>query len=134
MIDYRTDLDHIDWSRFRDAMIEGEWHNERTPEQYRKAYENSQHVVNAYDGERLVGTGRVLSDGVSNAYLVDFWTHPEYRRRGIGRHMVATLTKELAGQHVYLYTDDQGSFYRACGFKLEPHGMGMVVGEWLKKD
>ncbi len=133
MITYRTDLDHIDWSQFREAMIEGEWHNERTAEQYRMAYENSQRVVNAYDGEKLVGTGRVLSDGVSNAYLVDLWTHPEYRRRGIGRQLVATLTEELAGQHVYLHTDDQRSFYEGCGFRLQTDGMGMVVGEWLQK-
>ncbi|MEM8884225.1 MAG: GNAT family N-acetyltransferase [Planctomycetota bacterium] len=131
MITYRTDLDGFDWNWFRDVMMEGGWHNGRSADQYRTAYENSAVVVNAFDGERLIGTGRVLSDGVSNAYLMDLWTHPDYRRRGIGKRMVEILLEPLAGQHVYLHTDDQQSFYAGCGFKQQPDGMGMVVGTWL---
>ncbi len=52
----------------------------------------------------MVGTARVLSDGVCNAYLLDVWTQSTYRRRGIGSTMVEALSDTVPGQHVALFT------------------------------
>lgn len=38
-----------------------------------------------------VGMGRVISDGVSDAYIQDLVVLPEYRRCGIGRGIVSLL-------------------------------------------
>lgn len=44
------------------------------------------------------------------------------------------LEEKLAGQHVYLVTDDAVEFYKKLGFKEQPTGLSKVVGEWLRND
>jgi ribosomal protein S18 acetylase RimI-like enzyme len=80
----------------------------------------------------MVGTARALSDGVSNAYVVDVWTKSGLRRRGIARNMLAALESRLSGQHVYLFSDDMADVYRACGYRERPVGLEKVVGTWLQ--
>src|SRR5258708_6336719 len=83
----------------------------RTPRQMETSFRNSYRCVIARDGATIVATGRALSDGVCNAYIVDVWTQSAYRRRGIGRRVVEMLCQALPGQHVYLFTDDRRDFY-----------------------
>jgi GNAT superfamily N-acetyltransferase len=78
-----------------------------------------------------VANGRILSDGVCNAYLVDIWTASTHRRQGIGREVVNRLLATVPGQHVALLTDDMGAFYTALGFRPQHGGMSQVIGTWL---
>jgi GNAT superfamily N-acetyltransferase len=48
-------------------------------------------VAAAFQGGLLVGFGRVLSDGCSDAYLQDVMVLPECRGQGIGAAIVAAL-------------------------------------------
>ncbi len=129
---YRTDLRDVDWARMKSLLTEDDFDNGRTPEQLRESFEQSRVAVVAYDGDRIVGTARALSDGVCNAYVVDVWTYTPYRRRGVARAMLAALEARLRGQHVYLFTDDAADFYRGLGFREQPTGMSKVVGAWLR--
>ncbi len=107
--------------------------NGRTVEQYKKSFENSYSICIAYIDGQIIGTARVLSDGVGNAYLVDVWTLNKYRRQGISRNMVNLLLEELVGQHIYLQTDeDTREFYIKLGFKEQPFGMSKVIGTYLE--
>jgi ribosomal protein S18 acetylase RimI-like enzyme len=129
---YLTKLDGVDWERLRETLIEDSFHNGRSAEQLRDSFRNSYAAVLAcMDGE-VVGTARVLSDGVCNAYVVDVWTHTRCRRRGIGRTMLEVLMARLEGQHVYLFTDEAVPFYKAIGFRERPVGMERTVGSWLE--
>lgn len=75
---------------------------------------------------------RALSDGVGNAYIVDGWTHSEFRHQGIARHMMELVLERLPGQHVYLFTDDDAiGFYEKIGFKRQGIGVFQVVGTYL---
>jgi GNAT superfamily N-acetyltransferase len=132
-ITYQTDTDGVDWAAMRQALIDDHFHNGRTVEQYRVSFENSAHSVIAYDGERIIGTARMLSDGVCNAYIVDVWTESAYRRQGIAREMLAILESRAAGQHVSLWTDDMQAFYEACDYRVNPANTlyEKVVGRWL---
>ena len=49
-------------------------------------------------GRRMVGMARVLSDGVSDAYIQDVTVLPAWRGRGIGRELVRRLTEHCAAQ------------------------------------
>lgn len=129
---YKRNLEGVNWPAFKQSMIDGEFDNGRTPEQYEQSFANSFSTILVYDDETLIGTARVLSDGVCNAYMVDVWTHPPYRRQGIASTMVRELLHELQGQHVYLFTDDMPEFYRSLGFVERPFGMEIVVGAWLQ--
>ncbi|HMF57349.1 MAG TPA: GNAT family N-acetyltransferase [Pyrinomonadaceae bacterium] len=131
-IKYRTDLIDVDWVQMKTTLSEDNFDNGRTPEQLRISFENSHLAVIAYDNDRIIGTARVLSDGICNAYVVDVWTLSAYRRRGIARKMMETLEARLEGQHVYLFSDDAVEFYERLGFGKQPTGLSKVVGEWLK--
>ena len=45
--------------------------------------------------------------------------------------MLVRLDEQLAGQHVYLFTDDAKGLYERVGFQPQGIGMGKVVGKWL---
>ena len=133
-IRYKTDLDGVDWQQLKATLTADSFDNGRTPEQLRESFENSHSTVLACLGDEVIGTARVLSDGVCNAYVVDVWTLSKHRRRGIGRTIMEILLGRLQGQHVYLFTDDATEFYSALGFEERGTGMARVVGEWLKSD
>ena len=89
----------------------------------------------AYVEGKIMGTARVLSDGVGNAYIVDLWTLSKYRNRRIARKRMELVMQGLQGQHVYLQTDDDTlEFYTKIGFKKHPHGMSYVVGDYLTEE
>ena len=131
-ITYKMDNAGVDFENLRQALIDDDFHNGRSAEQYQKSAENSAVVCYVYDSERIIGNGRALSDGVCNAYIVDVWVHSAYRRRGIATEMMQRILNQLQGQHVYLFTDDRVDFYETLGFEKQPFGMSTVVGEWLE--
>jgi hypothetical protein len=90
-------------------------------------------VIFGRDDGRFVANGRILSDGVCNAYLVDIWTASTHRRRGIGRQVVSRLLATVPGQHVALFTDDVPDFHATLGFRPQDGGMSQVVGTWLNR-
>lgn len=132
-ITYTTELGGVDWAQMKATLAADNFDNGRTPEQLRESFEGSYAAVVAHDGGKIVGTARVLSDGVCNAYVVDVWTLSPYRRRGIARRMLEMLEARLEGQHVYLFTDGAADFYRGLGFRERPTGMCKVVGAWLRR-
>lgn len=133
-IAYSTTVDGVDWAALIASLAADRFDNGRTPHQMETSFRNSYRCVIARDDDRVVATGRVLSDGVCNAYIVDVWTQSAYRRRGIGRQVIEILCQALQGQHVYLFTDDRRDFYAACGFVPRAVGMQRIIGEWLDND
>src|SRR5215208_3464207 len=99
----------------KSRCAEDNFDNGRTPEQLRRSFENSFATCIAHTDSGIIGTARILSDGVCNAYLVDVWTYTPYRRRGVARNMIQSLLQRLSGQHVYTFTDDVPDFYKRLG-------------------
>src|SRR5690348_3499269 len=104
-------LADIDWERTKADLAADEFDNGRSPAALRRSFEQSQHVAIARDGDRVVGTARLLSDGVCNAYLVDVWTASSHRRRGIATAMMRLLMERVPGQHIGLQTSEAQTFY-----------------------
>ena len=129
---YKTDLKNVDWQEMKSTLASDAFDNGRTPSQLQASFENSYATVIAYANTQIIGTARVLSDGVCNAYIVDVWTLTQYRKRGIASAMMELLLAKLEGQHVYMFTDDSVEFYEKLGFKAQPTGLGKVVGQWLQ--
>jgi predicted GNAT family acetyltransferase len=124
----------VDWEQAKADLVADAFDNGRTSDALRLSFENSQHVAMAWDGNRLVGMARLLSDGVCNAYLVDVWTALSHRREGIATTMVRHLADQVPGQHIGLQTDDAQDFYSSLGFRPQPEFMSLVVGTWLDND
>jgi GNAT superfamily N-acetyltransferase len=87
-----------------------------------------------FDGDRCIANGRLLSDGVGNAYVVDVWTQSAYRLQGTARRIMQMLIHAVPGQHVYLQTDDAVGFYEKLGFVAQPKGMSLIAGEYLQNE
>jgi predicted GNAT family acetyltransferase len=127
-------VDGVDWAAVKRDLVADEFDNGRTPEELRRSFANSHSVVVAWLGDRVVGTARLLADGVCNAYLVDVWTASAHRQRGVGASMVRRLLERVPGHHVGLFTEKHVNFYRSLGFEPEETGMSLVVGTWLNRE
>jgi ribosomal protein S18 acetylase RimI-like enzyme len=131
LVTYRSDLESVDWEKLKATLSADDFDNGRSPEQLRASFANSYATCLAYAESSVVGTARVLSDGVSNAYLVDIWTLSAFRQQGVARTMIELLLEKLQGQHIYLFTEGSVDFYKKLGFVERPTGMEKVVGQWL---
>jgi predicted GNAT family acetyltransferase len=129
-----TSADGVDWVQVKADLDADDFDNGRSPAALQLSFERAQHVALAWDGRRVVGTARLLSDGVCNAYLVDVWTMSAYRHQGIGSSMVRLLAELVPGQHIGLQTEDAEEFYASLGFGPQPSFMSLVVGIWLDND
>lgn len=71
--------------------------------------------------DKAVGMGRVISDGISDAYIQDLVVLPECRDKGIGRQLVKTLLDYCLSKGILwiglIAEPDQDGFYSSIGFK-----------------
>ena len=132
-ITFTQTTDGVDWEQLTADLQADDFDNGRTPDELRRSFENSAVVAFAWMDGRVIGKARALSDGVCNAYVVDVWTHSDYRRRGIATRLMRLLAEGLEGQHIYLFTDDAEAFYRSLGYHRQGVGMSIVVGKWLNR-
>jgi Acetyltransferases len=83
---------------------------------------------------RAVGMGRVISDGVSDAYIQDLVVLPEYRSKKVGTGLLGALLSacQKAGISWIALVAEPGSepFYRELGFfPMEGHVPLIYRGE-----
>lgn len=111
----------------RDAIwqylsTEAYWHRWRTRAVVEAQIDSAWRVVAVYHGDRQVGFGRVISDGVALAYLADVYVLGGHRGRGLG----LALTRELveggggASMRWLLHTADAHGLYERLGFAVAP--------------
>lgn len=96
---------------------------EDTPDRIRRLIRGSFLFCGAFDeAGRLVGSMRALSDGVSDAYLLDLVVDPAFRRRGIAREILHRLSDHLRSLGVdwIVLAGAPGteSFYRTTDFRI----------------
>lgn len=89
-----------------------------------RALRQSWSVVCAFDADRLVGFGRVVSDSMLYAMIYDLIVAPTYRRRGIGSAILQRLTDrclEAGIREVQLFpAAGKSGFYQSRGFEIRP--------------
>jgi ribosomal protein S18 acetylase RimI-like enzyme len=95
------------------------WKVHSQPGKWKEILANSCAVISAWDGEKLVGFVRGIGDQVRYAQVLDVLVHPYYRRKGIGRELIARLLSNPAMQvrGVILGTPSMREFYEAVGFR-----------------
>ncbi|MGX7196534.1 GNAT family N-acetyltransferase [Enterococcus olivae] len=85
----------------------------------KQLFENSQYVSFAYDGDRLVGVARAITDRLEEAYVQNVAVDPEYQGHGIGWQVTVTLCEEILkdGLNPFLHTHPGAvGFYNRTGF------------------
>jgi GNAT superfamily N-acetyltransferase len=63
--------------------------------------------IGAWDGARLVGSVRVLTDGVLFATVPELLVDPDYQRRGIGRRLMQFAATTAPGSTLFLGAQPQ---------------------------
>lgn len=103
----------------------------KSPERLKCTYGNSLYKCFVYDGEVLIGAGRVLGDGMDCAYLCDIAVHPDYHGKGVGKAIVTYLLDKSQGHHkVILYANPgKEAFYEKFGFKMMTTAMAIFADE-----
>jgi len=126
-VDFKALYDETGWadvplSRFESALA-GSWI-----------------VCTARDGEgRLIGMGRLISDGALHAFVTEMLVTDRARGNGVGARILETLidaAKERGVQDIQLFAArDRAGFYERNGFRRRPGdapGMDLTgaVGHW----
>lgn len=98
-------------------------------ERMRVMLTNANLVVTAWEGSKLVGIARSVSDFSYCTYLSDLAVRSTHQRQGIGRELVRR-TRELGGQAavILLAAPQAVDYYPRIGFEQHPSAW------WLKPD
>ncbi len=80
--------------------------------------------------DQIVGMGRAISDGTSDAYLQDVTVKQKYRRQKIGKKIVKALVSRLHRDGLkwigLIAERDSHDFYKQIGFKKMPDSVPML--------
>jgi ribosomal protein S18 acetylase RimI-like enzyme len=108
----------IDAAQVRRLYESVDWGHNRDDDGIRATIEAGV-AVGAWDGDRLVGFVRALSDGMYRSYIEDVMVDPDYRGQMIGERMVARMLESLADiEIVSLFClPERVAFYGRNGFK-----------------
>jgi GNAT superfamily N-acetyltransferase len=103
------------------------------PDEVMRAVENSWYTISAYDRDRLVGFGRVISDTIMHALILDLIVLPSHQYRGIGGYLLGRLVercKQEGIRDIQLFcARGKVGFYEKRGFIRRPKGApGMEIG------
>jgi ribosomal protein S18 acetylase RimI-like enzyme len=91
-----------------------------------EAFERSQLVLSLWDGDRIVGLARVLTDGDQVSYLCDLAVEPDVQGEGVGKRLIDEVLARCAGTDLILRDSNLSTgFYEHLGF--EP-----VENAWLR--
>ena len=81
--------------------------------------EHANLTVTAWDGRKLVGIARALTDRVYCCYLSDLGVDVAYQRQGIGREMVRRIHARLGDRVMVLLLEAERArgYYAKLGFE-----------------
>ncbi len=122
MIAYKIGSDVVDWDSLLKLYCEtdGVIGLARAGDlpRIKAAFLNSYRVVTAWDGDRIVGAGRMISDGLCYGWIHDMAVLPDLQKQGIGRGIMDALLGATESMLIGLTSSfDAVEFYRKQGFK-----------------
>jgi len=83
--------------------------------------------------KKSIGMGRLISDGVSDAYIQDLVVIRKYREKGIGKMIVKILVDYCKKRKInwlgLIAEPNQDKFYKSLGFKIMEKYTPMIYKE-----
>jgi GNAT superfamily N-acetyltransferase len=103
------------------------WAKGRAPEDAREMLRHTDVAVTAWDGDLLIGFGRVLTDYVYRASIWDVIVVKAYQRQGVGADIVKRILNHPRLKRVELFwlCTRRPGFYEKLGFSSKDQ-TGMV--------
>ena len=108
---------------------------ERRPIHNRQAFENmfrhANLIISAWDGDRLVGISRSLTDFSYVAYLSDLAVDVQYQKQGIGKQLIEKTKLDLEPECmlVLLAAPKASEYYGPLGFEQHPSAWTLKKSE-----
>jgi GNAT superfamily N-acetyltransferase len=119
-IQYKIALPQID--QYFKLFESTGWNQEYnlTKDEVALSIKDSYYCVCAYDGSKLVGFGRFVSDGIMHAMIYEMIVFPEYQGKNIGSQILKMLVNkclELKIRDIQLFcAKGKRPFYEKHGF------------------
>lgn len=116
----------IDPAALQRLYAHAPWARARTLEGIETMLAGTDYHFSAWDGDRLIGFARVLTDGIYRATLWDVVVHPDHQKRGIGEELIQAILRHPVLAKVekfWLNTRDKFAFYEKFGFVRSDQGM-----------
>jgi predicted N-acetyltransferase YhbS len=91
---------------------------------------NAALIVTAWDGGKVVGIARALSDFAYCTYLADLAVRLSHQRQGIGRELIRQVQQAGGAQtHLFLFAAPGAEeYYGHVGFAQHPSGWMLAAG------
>lgn len=94
----------------------------------KRLIEGSYYMISAYSNEKLIGNARIISDGVTNAYLCGLGVLEPYRKQGVAAQMLQALKEKMDADGLHgqffceeslkEYYEKRGATQFAVGMKI----------------
>lgn len=88
----------------------------------------SYYMISAYSSGKLIGNARIISDGVTNAYLCGLGVLEPYRKQGVAAQMIQALKEKINADGLHgqffceeplkEYYEKRGATQFAVGMKI----------------
>lgn len=90
-------------------------------------------LCTAWDGDKLIGVARSVTDFAYCCYLSDLAVDHEYQRRGIGRELIRLTQSKLGprAKIILLSAPAAVEYYPRIGFESHPSAWVLGAGENL---
>ena len=126
--EYNYIADSVGWGATENKIIE-------------IALKNSIYSICAYDGDKMIGYGRMIGDKTMFLYIQDIMVLPEYQSQKVGTHIIEKIlnkVKELKKKNPNIRTyvgpsKGKEGFYEKFGFISREEaelGKGMILKIW----
>ena len=91
-------------------------------ETFKAMLENANLTITAWDGEKLIGISRSLTDFAYVAYLADLAVDQKYQKSGIGKQLIEETQARLGSECmiVLLAAPKANEYYEHIGFEHNP--------------
>ena len=105
---------------------------EKSPGDLSTVFSNSRFKCFVYAGDRLVGVGRALADGLDCSYIADVAVDPEHQGSGLGTAIIRKLVELSKGHKKIILYANPGTegFYAKLGFDR----MNTAMAIWRNRE
>ena len=105
--------------------------DEDSAEWVEKLVTGSHCFIVALEGDQIVGMGRAISDGISDAYIQDLTVRSDRRKQGIGTEILRTILERLHADGLrwigLISEPGSSNLYRHAGFREMPAAVPMLM-------
>jgi ribosomal protein S18 acetylase RimI-like enzyme len=94
------------------------------PDRIQEMIDHANLIVSAWDGQKLIGIGRALTDFSFCCYLSDLAVDRDYQRSGIGRALVNEVLEQIGDRCslILLSAPEAMEYYPKLGFEEIKNG------------